>query len=109
MTKVPPDQFGRINPDKLRSRIMDDTILVSVGWASNEIGTVQPIAAIAEMLKGTGVVLHVDAVAAEGQLPIDMSAVPVDLLSISSNDIYGPPGTRGALRPQGRPARGRSP
>ncbi len=96
VTKVPPDQFGRINPDKLRSRITDDTILVSVGWASNEIGTVQPIPAIAEMLKGTGVALHVDAVAAEGQLPIDMAAVPVDLLTISSNDIYGPPGL-GAL------------
>jgi cysteine desulfurase len=92
VTKVPPDQFGRINPDKLRSRIADDTILVSVGWASNEIGTLQPIPAIAEMLKGTGVALHVDAVAAEGQLPIDMAAVPVDLLTISSNDIYGPPG-----------------
>jgi cysteine desulfurase len=96
VTKVPPDQFGRINPDKLRSRITDDTIIVSVGWASNEIGTLQPIPAIAEMLKGTGVALHVDAVAAEGQLPIDMGTVPVDLLTISSNDIYGPPGL-GAL------------
>jgi cysteine desulfurase len=84
VTRVPPDQFGRINPDKLRSRIIDDTILVSLSWAS------------AEMLRGTGVALHVDAVAAEGQLPIDMSAVPVDLLTISSNDIYGPPGV-GAL------------
>ncbi len=65
-------------------------------WANNEIGTVQPIPAIAAMLKGTGVALHVDAVAAEGQLPIDMAAVPVDLLTISSNDIYGPPGV-GAL------------
>ena len=92
VTKVPPDQFGRINPDKLRSRITDDTILVSVGWASNEIGTVQAIPTIAEMLRGTGVTLHVDAVAAEGQLPIDMATVPVDLLTISSNDIYGPPG-----------------
>lgn len=96
VTKVPPDQFGRINPEKLRSRITDDTMLVSVGWASSEIGTIQPIAAIAEMLRGTGVALHVDAVAAEGQLPIDMSSVPVDLLTISSNDIYGPPGL-GAL------------
>ncbi len=96
VSKVPPDQFGRINPDKVRSRITDDTILVSVGWASNEIGTLQPIPAIAEMLKGTGVALHVDAVAAEGQVPIDMAAVPVGLLTISSNDIYGPPGL-GAL------------
>ena len=52
VTKVPPDQYGRINPEKLRSRITDDTILVSVGWASNEIGTVQPIPEIAEMLQG---------------------------------------------------------
>lgn len=94
--KLPPDQFGRISPAKLRSRVTDDTILVSVGWASNEIGTVQPIAEIAEMLKGTGVALHVDAVAAEGQLPIDMREVPIDLLTLSSNDIYGPPGL-GAL------------
>jgi len=96
VTKVPPDQFGRINPEKLRARITDDTILVSVGWASNEIGTVQPIAEIADLLKGSGVALHVDAVAAEGLLPIDMASVPVDLLTLSSNDIYGPPGL-GAL------------
>lgn len=96
VSRVPPDQFGRIDPDKLRSRINDDTILVSVCWASNEIGTVQPIAEIAQMLEGTGIVLHVDAVAAEGQLPIDMSSVPVGLLTLSSNDLYGPPGL-GAL------------
>ena len=96
VTRIPPDQYGRINPDKLRSRITDDTILVSVGWASNEIGTVQPIADIAGMLRGTGVAFHVDAVAAEGQLPLDMAAVPVDLLTISSNDLYGPQGL-GAL------------
>lgn len=96
VARVPPDQYGRISPERLRARVTDETILVSVGWASNEIGTVQAIPAIAEMLRGTGVALHVDAVAAEGQLPLDMAAVPVDLLSISSNDIYGPQGV-GAL------------
>ncbi|MBA4370932.1 MAG: cysteine desulfurase NifS [Coriobacteriaceae bacterium] len=96
VSKVPPDQYGRIDPAKLRARVRDETLLVSVGWASNEIGTVQPVPEIAEMLRGTGVVLHVDAVAAEGLVPIDVDATPVDLLALSSNDIYGPPGV-GAL------------
>jgi len=96
VSRVPPDQYGRISPDKVRSRITDDTILVSVCWANNEIGTIQPIEAIAEMLQGTGVALHVDATAAAGQVPIDVAAVPVSLMSLSSNDIYGPPGL-GAL------------
>jgi cysteine desulfurase len=96
VTHAPIDLYGRVSPKKLRARITDDTILVSVGWASNEIGTVQPIAEIAEMLAGSGVALHTDAVAAEGLVPIDMSAVPVSLMSLSANDIYGPRGL-GAL------------
>ena len=102
VSKVPPDQYGRINPEKLRARVTDETILVSVGWASNEIGTVQPIAEIAEMLAGSGVAFHVDAVAAEGLVPIDMSSVPVDLLTLSSNDIYGPPGLGALYMRKGR-------
>lgn len=96
VSKVPPDQFGRIDPQKLAKRITAETILVSVGWASNEIGTVQPMAEIAEVVAGTGAVLHSDAVAAQGQLPIDASAVGVGMLTLSSNDIYGPQGV-GAL------------
>ena len=96
VTRAPIDLYGRVSLKKLRARITDETILVSVGWASNEIGTVQPIAEIAEMLEGTGVALHTDAVAAEGQLPIDMKSVPVSLMSLSSNEIYGPRGV-GAL------------
>jgi cysteine desulfurase len=96
VTRAPIDLYGRVSLKKLRARITDETILVSVGWASNEIGTVQPIAEIAEMLDGTGVALHTDAVAAEGLLPIDTKSVPVSLMSLSSNEIYGPRGV-GAL------------
>jgi cysteine desulfurase len=96
VTRVPIDLYGRVSPKKLRARITDQTILVSVQWASSEIGTLQPIAEIAEMLAGTGIALHSDAVAVEGVVAIDTSAVPVDLLSLSSNDLYGPRGL-GAL------------
>ncbi len=96
VTRVPIDLYGRVSPKKLRARITDQTILVSVQWASSEIGTLQPIAEIAAMLADTGIALHSDAVAAEGVVPIDTSAVPVDLLSLSSNDLYGPRGL-GAL------------
>ena len=96
VTRAPIDLYGRVSVKKLRARITDETILVSVGWASNEIGTVQPIQEIAELLDGTGVALHTDAVAAEGLLPIDMGATPVSLMSLSANEIYGPRGV-GAL------------
>ena len=93
---MPIDLHGRVTAKKLRARITDETILVSLQWASSEIGTVQPIAEIADLLDGTGIALHSDAVAAEGLVPIDTSQVPVSLLSLSSNDIYGPRGL-GAL------------
>jgi cysteine desulfurase len=96
VTRLPIDLYGRVSAKKLRARITDDTILVSVGWASNEIGTVQPMAEIAELLSGTGIVLHSDAVAAEGLVPIDVNEVPIGMLSLSSNDLYGPRGL-GAL------------
>jgi cysteine desulfurase len=96
VTRLPIDLHGRVSAKKLRARITDDTILASVGWASNEIGTIQPVEEIAELLAGTGIVLHSDAVAAEGLLPIDVRKVPVGMLSLSSNDLYGPRGL-GAL------------
>jgi cysteine desulfurase len=96
VTRVPIDLYGRVSPKKLRARITDETILVSLQWASSEIGTVQPIAEIAALLEGSGIALHSDAVAAEGLVRIDTSAVPVSLLSLSSNDLYGPRGL-GAL------------
>lgn len=96
ISKVGVDQYGRVNVEKLRRKIVDKTILVSIGWASSEIGTIQSMQEIADVLHGRGIALHSDAVAAEGLLPIDMSKVPVDLLTLSSNDIYGPKGI-GAL------------
>jgi cysteine desulfurase len=96
VTRVPIDQFGRVSPAKLRARVTDETILVSISWANNEIGTVQPMAEIAELFEGSGIALHTDAVAAEGLLPIDVGEISVDLMSLSSNDLYGPRGL-GAL------------
>ncbi len=96
VSKVGVDQYGRVSVEKLRKKIIDTTILVSIGWASSEIGTVQPVQEIADVLHGRGMTLHSDAVAAEGLVPIDVRKVPIDLLTLSSNDIYGPKGL-GAL------------
>lgn len=95
VSKVGVDQFGLVNPERLLKKITEATILVSIAWASSEIGTIQPMQEIAEMLNDKGIALHSDAVAAEGLVPIDMSRVPLDLVTLSSNDIYGPKGVGG--------------
>ena len=96
ISKVPVDQYARVDPKKLEARIKENTILISIGYASNEVGTVQPMQEICEITKKKGIALHTDAVAAEGLLPLNVNQVPVDLMSLSSNDIYGPKGL-GAL------------
>jgi cysteine desulfurase len=92
VSRIPLDQYGRINMRKLRSRIRDETILISVGMASNEIGTIQPVREIADLIKGKGIALHTDAVAAQGLLPLKVDDLGVDMMSLSSNDFYGPRG-----------------
>jgi len=92
ISKVPVDQFGRVNLRKLEQRITDKTILISVGYASNEIGTIQPIREIGKLADERGIAFHSDAVAAEGLMPIDVKHDGVHLMSLSSNDIYGPKG-----------------
>jgi cysteine desulfurase len=92
IARLPVDQYGRLNLKKIEARINERTILASIGYASNEIGTIQPIGEISDFLKSKGVAFHTDAIAAEGLVPIDVQQVPVDLMTLSSNDIYGPKG-----------------
>lgn len=92
VTKIPVDQYGRVAVEKIAERITEQTILVSVGYASNEIGTVQAISEIGEFCRNKNIVFHSDAVAAEGLLPIDVITDNIDLLTLSSNDVYGPKG-----------------
>jgi cysteine desulfurase len=93
---APVDAEGRVDLGALRGLIRPDTVLVSIAAASGEIGTVQPLAEIARITRAAGIPLHVDAVGAIGRVPIRVEAMGIDLLTISGNDIYGPPGT-GAL------------
>lgn len=92
VSKVPVDQYGRVSIHKIIDRITDKTILVSIGYANNEIGTIQPISEIGKLCREKNITFHTDAVAAEGLIPIDVKKDNIDLLTISSNDIYGPKG-----------------
>lgn len=87
---------GRIDPQVFAQALRPDTVLASVMWVNNETGVVQDIAALAAICGARGVLLHVDAAQAAGKVDIDLSAVPVDLLSVSAHKIHGPQGI-GAL------------
>lgn len=90
--KIPVDKFGLVNLNKLAKMISKETIVTSIMYANNEIGTIQPIKEISEIVHDKGKYLHVDASAAIGYLNIDVQRDDIDLLSFSSNDIYGPRG-----------------
>jgi len=93
---LPVDAEGCVDPEGLRKLLRPETVLVSIGAACGEIGTVQPLGDIARITRAAGVPLHVDAVGALGRVPFAGEAAGLDLVTVSSNDLYGPPGA-GAL------------
>ena len=96
VTFLPVDQYGFVGLTSLEEELTNETILVSIMYANGEIGTIQPIKEISQMVHRNNAYLHVDAAAANGQVPIDVNDEGIDLLTISSNDMYGPKGV-GAL------------
>jgi cysteine desulfurase len=101
VTRVPVDDLGRADPDAVTAALRPDTALVSIGYANNEVGTVQDVAAISAGARAHGVPVHIDAVQAAGWLPLDASALGVDAISLAGHKLGAPKGT-GVLAVRGR-------
>ena len=98
---LPVDKYGMIDPEMLKEELTSETILVSVMYANGEIGTIEPIREIGEITRDGSVYFHVDATAAIGQVPINVQEESIDLLTLSSNDMYGPQGVGGLYIKEG--------
>lgn len=104
VTFLPPDRTGRIDAAQVRKALRDDTILVTLMHANNEIGTILPIAEIGAVCRERGVLFHTDAVQGFGKIPFDVEAMSVDLASVTAHKLYGPKGI-GALYVRARKPR----
>lgn len=96
VTYLPVDEYGMVSPEDVRAAIKENTILISVMFANNEIGTIMPIAEIGAIAKEKGVIFHTDAVQAIGMVPINVKEMNIDMLSLTAHKFHGPKGA-GAL------------